>query len=35
MMWLLKSPFDQNSIMINHKLNSDFNNHIILGEIQK
>jgi hypothetical protein len=30
-MWLLKSPFDQNSIMINHKLNGNFNSHIILG----
>ena len=24
MMWLLKLPFDQNSIMINHKFNGDF-----------
>jgi hypothetical protein len=33
-MWLLKSPFDQNSIMINHKFNYDFNSHIILSRIQ-
>jgi hypothetical protein len=26
---LLKSSFDQNSIIINHKLNSDFISHLI------
>jgi len=34
MMWLLKLSFDQNSIMINHKFNNDFNNHIIFNIIQ-
>jgi hypothetical protein len=34
MMWLLKSSFDQNLIMINHKFNSDFNSYIILSKIQ-
>jgi hypothetical protein len=29
MMWLLKSPCDQNSILINHKLNDDFKSHLI------
>ena len=32
MMWLLKSKFDQNLIMINHKFNSNFMSHIILKE---
>jgi hypothetical protein len=27
--WLLKSSLDQNSILINHKLNGDFKSHII------
>jgi hypothetical protein len=35
MMQFLKSPLDQNSIMINHKLNGDFKSHIILGEMQE
>jgi hypothetical protein len=34
-MWLLKSQFDSNSIMINHKPNDDFNNHVILGGTQE
>jgi K+ transporter len=33
-MWLLKSPFDQNSIIINHKSNDDFNCHIIHSRTQ-
>jgi hypothetical protein len=28
-MWFLKSPFDQNSIVINHKANDDFKSHFI------
>jgi len=35
MIWLLKSQFDQNLIIINHKLNGDFKSHINLGEIQE
>jgi hypothetical protein len=35
MSWLLKSLFDQNSIMINHKLNGDFKSHIIIGGTQE
>jgi len=35
MMHLLKSPLDQNLIVINHKLNGDFKSHIILGRIQE
>jgi len=27
-MWLLKSPLDQNSIMIYHKFNGNFKSHI-------
>jgi hypothetical protein len=34
-MWLLQLPFDQNSIMINHKPNGDCNSHIILGGTQE
>jgi hypothetical protein len=34
MMWLLKSQFDQNLIMINHKSNGNFNNHIIFSRTQ-
>jgi hypothetical protein len=30
-MWLLKSPLDQNSIMIYHKFNGDFKSHIKFG----
>jgi len=30
MRWLLKSLFEQNSIVINHKLNSNFKSHIII-----
>jgi hypothetical protein len=32
--WLLKSPFDQNSIMIYHKFNGDFKSHINFGRIK-
>jgi hypothetical protein len=28
LMWLLKSPLDQNSIMVYHKFNDDFMSHI-------
>ena len=35
MMWLLKLLFDQNSTMINHKTNGDFNNDIIFEGIQE
>jgi hypothetical protein len=35
MMWLLKSPFDQNSIVINNKSNGDFKSHIIIGGTQE
>lgn len=31
MRWLLKSSFDQNSIVINLKLNGNFKSHIIIG----
>ena len=31
----LKLLFDQNSIIINYKLNDNFNSHIIFGETQK
>jgi hypothetical protein len=34
-MRLLKLLFNQNSIMINHKLNNEFNVHIIFEETQK
>jgi hypothetical protein len=34
MMYLLKLPFDQNIIMINHKSNSNFNSHIIFSMMQ-
>jgi hypothetical protein len=30
-MWLLKSPLDQNSIMIYKKFNDDFKSHINFG----
>jgi len=30
-MWLLKSPLDQNPIMIYHKFNGDFKSHINFG----
>jgi hypothetical protein len=32
--WLFKSLFDQNSIMINYKFNDDFNSYIILSMTQ-
>jgi hypothetical protein len=32
MIWLLKLLFDQNSIIINHKFNGDFNSHIIFSK---
>jgi hypothetical protein len=35
LMWLLKSPLDQNLIMIYHKFNSDFKNHINFGRIKR
>jgi hypothetical protein len=35
MMWLLKSQFDQNLIMINYKSNNNFKSHIILGVIKE
>ena len=35
MMWLLKLSFDQNSIIINYKLNDNFNNYIILEETKE
>jgi hypothetical protein len=35
MKWFLKSSFDQNSIMINHKPNSDFKSRIIIGGTQE
>jgi hypothetical protein len=31
LMWLLKSPLDQNTIMIYHKFNGDFKSHINFG----
>jgi len=31
LMWLLKSPLDQNPIMIYHKFNGDFKSHINFG----
>jgi hypothetical protein len=31
LMCLLKSPLDQNSIMIYHKFNGDFKSHINFG----
>jgi hypothetical protein len=31
LLWLLKSPLDQNLIVIYHKFNSDFKSHINLG----
>ena len=34
MIWLLKLQFDQNSIIINHKSNADFNSHIIFSKTQ-
>jgi uncharacterized protein (DUF1919 family) len=33
--WLLKLPFDQNSIIINHKPNSNFNSYVIFLWTQK
>jgi len=34
-MWRLKSPFDQNSIVINHKFNGDSKRHIFFRGTQK
>jgi phosphotransferase system IIB component len=34
-MWLLKLSFDQNSIVINHKLSNDFKSHIIFRKTQE
>jgi hypothetical protein len=34
LMWLLKSPLDQNSIMIYYKFNGDFKSHINFGRIK-
>jgi len=33
-MWLLKSPLDQNSIMIYKKYNGDLKSHINFGRIK-
>jgi hypothetical protein len=33
-MWLLKSPLDQNPIVIYQKFNGDFKSHINFGEIK-
>jgi hypothetical protein len=33
--WLLKLPFDQNSILINHKPNGDFKSHLIFRGTQE
>jgi hypothetical protein len=33
-MWLLKSQFDQNPIMIYHKFNGNFKNHINFKRIK-
>jgi hypothetical protein len=35
MKWLLKSQFDQNSIVIDHKLNDNFKSHLIFGMTQE
>jgi hypothetical protein len=35
MRWLLKSQFDKNLIVINHKPNDNFKSHVIFGEIQE
>jgi hypothetical protein len=32
LMWLLKSPLDQKSIIIYHKFNDDYKSHINFGE---
>jgi hypothetical protein len=32
LMWLLKSPLDQNPIVIYQKFNGDFKSHINFGE---
>jgi hypothetical protein len=34
MMWQLKLPFNQNLIIINHKLNDDFNVTSLLNELK-
>jgi hypothetical protein len=34
LMWLLKSPLDQNPTMIYHKFNGDFKSHINFGRIK-
>jgi hypothetical protein len=34
LMWLLKSPLDQNSILIYHKFNGDFKSYINFGRIK-
>jgi hypothetical protein len=34
LMWLLKSPLEQNPIMIYHKFNGDFKSHINFGRIK-
>jgi hypothetical protein len=35
LMWLLKSPLDQNSIVIYHKFNGDFKSHINFEETKR
>jgi hypothetical protein len=35
LMWLLKSPLDQNLIMIYHKFNSNFKSHINFERIKR
>jgi hypothetical protein len=35
MRWLLKAPFDQNSILINHKPNDNFEGRFIYREIHE
>jgi len=35
MIWLLKLPCDQNSILINHKLNGNFKSHLIFRGTQE
>jgi len=35
MRWLLRAPFDQNSIVINHKLNDNFEGHFIYRGIHE
>jgi len=34
-MWLLKSPLDQNPIVIYHKFNGNFKSHINFGRTKR